>query len=469
MRTTTLLPALAALVALGGCKSLEVKDLNNPGLEQLQTSPSRAGVLTAATGLLIGTRGGTGGAAGFGSQNGYVSMLGILGRESYNFDPADPRFVTEMLIGPLDGGSPAFGGNLWAQPYANIRNANIVLGAVNVVTGMTDEEKEGVRGFAQTIKALDFLMVINTRDTSGAVIDVPSEPGAEPGPIASKAEVFAYIAALLDSAVTHLNAAGSSFAFPLSSGFAGFNAPSTFLQFNRALRARAAVYTNDWSGALTALGQSFVGTGSPLTLGVYHTFSQGSGDQSNQLYDPIGSSGYPRAIFAHPSIITDAQLRSNGQPDLRATTKTTALSAAKVVQGISTNLAFNIYTSPSSPVPIIRNEELILLRAEANIGLGNLGTAVSDIDFIRQTAGGLPAYSGPNTAAALRTELLYDKRYSLMFEGGHRWIDMRHYGLLNTLPLAVSAHKRFAKFPFPLNECNPRSSPPAGCGVENGF
>src|SRR2546426_9613925 len=63
--------------------------------------------------------------AGIAAQNGYVSLLGIVGRESYNFDPADPRFVTEMMVGPLDGGSPAFGGNLWANPYRSILNAGL--------------------------------------------------------------------------------------------------------------------------------------------------------------------------------------------------------------------------------------------------------------------------------------------------------------------------------------------------------
>jgi hypothetical protein len=224
------------------------------------------------------------------------------------------------------------------------------------------------------------------------------------------------------------------------------------------------VYRQDWNGALTALGQSFLNTGAPLSLGVYHVFASRSGDQTNALYDPG-----QRAIFAHPSNRTDAQLRGNGQPDLRATSKTVVLATPKVVQGITTDLVFSIYTSPTAPVPIVRNEELILLRAEANIGLGNLGPAVTDLDLIRTTSGGLPNYSGPNTAAALLDELLYNKRYSLMFEGGHRWIDMRRYGRLNQLPLAVATHKRFSKFPFPVGECDPRSPAPTGCGVENGF
>ena len=135
MKTLKILPAVAlGALLIAGCKSIDVPDLNNPGLESLEKSPTRTGVITAATGLLIGTRGLL--ANNMGSQNGYISLLGIFGRESYNFDPADPRFVTELLIGPLDGGSPAFGGNLWNDRYANIRNANILLNALNVVTGV---------------------------------------------------------------------------------------------------------------------------------------------------------------------------------------------------------------------------------------------------------------------------------------------------------------------------------------------
>ena len=91
-------PALLALLLVGGCDDIDVGDLNNPGLENLQDSPTRTGVLTLATGLQIGSR------YTMGNQNGYMVLLGILGREVYNFDAADPRFITEMLIGPLDPG-----------------------------------------------------------------------------------------------------------------------------------------------------------------------------------------------------------------------------------------------------------------------------------------------------------------------------------------------------------------------------
>ncbi len=457
MQKIRTLSVLLGTLLVANCNTLEVTDLNNPSLGGLQDSPTRSGVIAAATGLLIGTR------SGIAAQNGYVSLLGIIGRESYNFDQADPRFVTEMLIGPLDGGSPAFGGNLFASPYANIRNANIVLHATDNVVGVTDTEKESIRGFAQTIQALDFLNVINTRDENGAPVDVDIDPTADPAAIKTKAEVFTHIINLLDSGLVHLQAGGAAFPFPLSSGFTGFNTPTTFVQFNRALRARVAVYTQDYAGALTALSQSFVNTAAPLSLGVYHVFSTTSGDSTNQLFDPQA-----RALFAHPSIRTDAQLRADLSPDLRFQQKLTTLAAPKTVQGITTDLVFNIYKSNADPVPIIRNEELILLRAEANLGLGDITSALTDIDFIRVNSGGLAPYSGALTPDAVLDELLYNKRYSLLYEGGHRWIDLRRYGKLGTLPLDLPNHLRFSKFPFPINECLARNPAPTGCTPEPG-
>jgi hypothetical protein len=249
----------------------------------------------------------------------------------------------------------------------------------------------------------------------------------------------------------------------VSSGFADFDTPATFLKFNRALRARVAVYQDDFAVALTALGQSFLSTSASLDFGAYHTFGTGSGDALNAVYDPDA-----RALHAHTSLRTDAQLQARGDRDQRFLDKTLDI-ASKTVQGITTDLIFDIYQSPADPIPIIRNEELILLRAEANLGLGNLTTALADINFIRENSGGLPAYSGAGTAGALRTELLYNKRYSLLWEGGHRWADMRHYGLLSQLPQDLSTHRRFAKFPFPINECTPRSPEPAGCTEEAGI
>lgn len=437
---------LAALPMVGGaaCTSLEAPDFNNPSIDELQENPTRVTAAAAATGLVIGAR------ENIGEFNGYVSLTGILGRESYNLDGADTRYATEMYQGTvLNPGSPALGGNLWALRYQNIRNANILLNALDqlpddAVLGFTPAEKEAARGFAKTIQALDFLLVINTRDENGAVIDVDRPVLDPPAPIESKEAVFAHIAALLEEASGHLANGGSTFPFPLSPGFAGFDTPATFLEFNRALLGRVEVYRGNFAAALAALDQSFLSTAAPLDLGVYHSFSGGPGDKTLTLVNPT--------IFAHPSIDDDAEDQPNGEPDARVLRKVNQVPPRAPLQGLTSDLRFDpLYPSPFSPVPIIRNEELILLRAEANIGLGNVAAAAEDINFIRVNSGGLEERNDLN-AGNILDELLDQKRYSLLFEGGHRWIDMRRYGKLGELPLDRPGDVVHAAFEIPIDE-----------------
>ena len=210
---------------------------------------------------------------------------------------------------------------------------------------------------------------------------------------------------------------------------------------------------------LTALSGSFLDTNAPITLGAYHSYSTGSGDTPNALFDPTG-----RAILAHPSIVTDAEKKPDGTLDARALAKVTKLPDVHTVQGISTDLVFTIYNSNTAPIPIIRNEELILLRAEARYFTSDVAGALTDINLIRTTSGGL-APRGPFTSSAdFVTELLKQRRYSLLFEGGHRWIDTRRFGLLSTLPKALPTHNIFSRFPFPEAECLARvPAPTQGC------
>lgn len=466
--------ALSAVLGLGGCGSLDVPDLDNPSLDEFRTNPTPSGVYSAATGLLMGQR------VGLAARNGYVAELGVIGREAFIFDGAEPRTVEELLGPQLDPGGPAFGGNFWAAPYANIRNANTLLAALEIVPGVDDTKKEAIRGFAKTMQALDFLVVINTRDTNGAPIDVDRPLGSELAPIESKEAVFAHISKLLDDGAAHLRAGGDTFPFKLSSGFMGpndrsreddFDDPnSTFIQFNRAVRARVAVYQGDYQGALDALSQSFIEATAPnpladgidpqaaevaystaltsLSRGAYHTFSTNSGELENLL--PSGG------VFAHPSIVTD--LAPGEENDARVKRKVSKLEeAATAANGkLVTDLEFTLYPTGDSSVPIIRNEELILLRAEANIGLGNIGAAAEDINYIRTRSARLPGRTDLTEANAL-DELLKQKRYSLLFEGGHRWIDLRRYNRLDTLPRELdpsfAPHERF---PIPAAEMNAR-------------
>ena len=102
------------------------------------------------------------------------------------------------------------------------------------------------------------------------------------------------------------------------------------------------------------------------------------------------------------------------------------------------------------PIPIIRNEELVLIYAEVQAQLGNTTNATTAINRVRNAAS-LGNYSGATDLNSLITEILKQRRYSLYGEG-HRWIDMRRYDRLNQLPIDRPGDDVWSKFPRPATE-----------------
>jgi len=297
--------------------------------------------------------------------------------------------------------------------------------------------------------------------------------------------VFAHIARELDSAVTHLKAAGSAFAFALPPGFTAFTTPTTFIQFNRALKARVSIYRVTLLNcdlpclpqAISALDSSFsslpadtllktavdpTGTAAMLARGAYYDFGSGSGDLLNALNDATGSNER-----GHPSLGTEAEAQfPSGPLDQRFLNKVTTIPPGSGRLGHTSDMAFNIYTASTTPVPIIRNEELLLLRAEYELAFGNQAGAAALINYIRVNSGRLQPRAGLDLAPVdtVINELLRQRVYSLLFEGGHRWIDARRYGRLYPnlpawpgLPNELPSDNVFQVMPIPTDECSARS------------
>ena len=482
------LALLAGALLLGACGDITVPDYTSPPLDDLTKNPTVERVKSGAVGLQIASRL---------NQPGYVLWTAMVGREAYFVDPNEPRYMTRIVQGTPSGAN--FTGNVyWALPYRNVRNANILVAALERVE-MPAADEEAVKGFARTIQALEYLQIVNMRDSIPIYVNSSLDSLATQPPFAARRQALEHVSALLDSAAAQLRAAGASFPFDMASGFTqfGFNTPARFLHFNRGLKARAETYLASpvvrpayagraevrgdrarYAAALQALGASFLntaGTVNPLgdrtllNAGVYQTYGSGSGDQSNGLYDPSGKT------VAERGYRTDAELRPDGQRDARYVVKIDSVGVVTSRSGVTSELRFAIYdTRPfygggtlSSPIPIIRNEELVLLRAEARWFTGDRPGALQDIDFIRRNSGGLrpTALTPASTDDAFVTELLAQRRYSLMFEGGHRWIDARRFGRLASLQAtSVSVTRAGARspefFPVPTNECLPREG---GC------
>jgi hypothetical protein len=432
---------LLGVLTSAGCSFDLTTNPNSP--DPIGANPTRAAIAAATNGMLIAFR------TDFAD---FPLDMGIIGREVYRFDGSDPRFTAELLLGPLDPGSDAFGGDHWADQYAAIRGGNLILAVLPSASVLSAEEQSGTSGYVKTIQALNYLIILNSHTQDSIPIVTDTAVTAAPAPFQTRAAVFAHIVTLLDQANTELAAGGASFPFPLPPGFNNFDSPATFAQFNRGLRARVAVYTDDFAGALTALAASFVDAPGPLDLGVYMDYGTGAGDLANPLsIDPQQGEN-----FAHPSLESGAQLQVDGVTlDQRFVTKIVSRPISSN-NGLTSDLGWIRYPSPGSLIPIIKKEELILLRAEANIGLSNLPAALPDINTVRQTSGNLAPLADLGTADEALTELLYNKLYSLMFEGAHRWIDARHYGRLDQLPVDRTGDVVFSTLPIPTDETLPR-------------
>jgi hypothetical protein len=116
-----------------------------------------------------------------------------------------------------------------------------------------------------------------------------------------------------------------------------------------------------------------------------------------------------------------------------------------------------VYNLRTDPIAIVRNEELILLRAEARYYTGDLAGALADINLIRTKSGGLDPRGAFTSEADFVSELLYNRRWSLLFEG-HRWIDMRRFGQLGQLTLDAPSHVVVNNLPIPQGECLERAN-----------
>lgn len=440
MRQTHALLLLAALGA-GACSLDLSTNPNSP--DQIGDNPTRTQVSAAANGMLIAFR----------PELADMALeAGIVGREALRFDGSDPRFTSELLHGPLDPGGIAFGGDHWLEEYNTIRTGNNLLAVLPTAQALTAEEQSATSGYVKTLQALNFLLVLDFHTVDSIPIDVGIDVTAPPAPFATNAAAYARVEQLLDEGLAELAAGGAAFPFKLPGGFLAFNNPATFSLFNRAIRARVSVYQNQFADALTALAASFIDPAIPLDFGAYMSFGTIAGDFTNPLaIDPQNGEN-----FVHPSIETGAQLQADGVSlDQRFLDKTVSRKPQSL-DNLTADLGWTRYSTPTTPIPIIKNEELILLRAEANIGLGNLAAAVTDIDLVRTTSGGLLPYSGTVDQPSLLTELLYNKTYSLLYEGGHRWIDARHYGLLATLPVDRPGDVVFPTYPIPNAETLPR-------------
>lgn len=417
------------LLALTACEIDAVTDPNNPSLASVTADASKAEMQVLVTGLEARHRGYVENAA---------EMFGSFGRECYAYFGSDPRFLNDWLgLGGNAETYPDFfaSGGTYVNPYLAVKQSNIIIQAAGNSSKLTSEEAFGYTGFAKTIKGFQLLWPLLQQYENGIRVDV--EDPLNPGPTLDFDAALLEIRNILNDGFNDLVKAGETFTFDLTSGFSGFDTPESMIEVNRAISARAALYAKDYGNAISLLNASFMNlqaeNAADLNVGPKHSYGNAP-DLPNPMFYNLDAAT-STILIVHPSMIEDA-LPGDGRLAKfaeRVNNPITDANLNDLTVSDTTRIVGNYqdarWETNIDAVSFIRNEELILIYAEAQARQG--GDAVAAINTIRNIWG-VGDYTGATDTDSLIDEILFQRRYSLWLEG-HRWVDMRRLGRLNEI------------------------------------
>jgi hypothetical protein len=449
----------AALFALAACS-------DNPA------SPSRDQVVagspqtlqTLASGILGATRR----AAGVAVTN-YFLFGSIQARDVLRLDPNDNRLTQEFFVTTPDPSS-FIGGADWQFTYIAQRAATSLY-EQPAFTSLSAGDKAITRGFFNTVKAFNYVHIAETRDSVGFAI-VQKDATVLP-PILCKPGALAAVSQLLDSAYADLTAAGTSATLPFIA--AGYNLHGDYTtkagiaRFNRGLKGKIEIFratsrqaptgAAGFTAALTALDLALAGA--PATPDAAYL-----AEGPYYLYNSAAPESFPNPLGGDVKTgLTDNFVAGYMSGDARAANVYT-IATPQQAQGFSFTKSY-VYTKGdqlNTPMAKLRNAELYLLRAEAKLGLGQLGAATADVNAVHVGEGRLAPYANFTTRDEALAALNYEYRYSLILEGWQHLAFLRRYALLTPtfitqpgVPNGGSTDPLNQALPIPVGESTARS------------
>ncbi|RZK68326.1 MAG: RagB/SusD family nutrient uptake outer membrane protein, partial [Pedobacter sp.] len=391
-------------------------------------------------------------------------------------------FTDETAIGISSGGqnipeyrfqlfaTNSFASAIWLQNYSVINTANrIIQGAESVIIEDPESvdgalavieqnrilaEVRALRAFAH-FQLMTFYSTDLKDDAALGVILLdhvpPVLPNVEELPRSTNGELFNFINADLDYATANLPIGNSNI----------FVTPN----FIRGLRTRIALYRGNYAEALTRANDMITGT---LNQGLTpratypNIFKPVSGTQTIGevifgLERPLNKRGIVSEWYFNEANLAGSPFMEVSRSLYDALRMSPGDIRTSVIVGPESVIApdyqtvfdyrnedillVNKYpgTPPNLPlnnrIPVMRYSEIHLIKAEAQIGTGDLTGALATLNFLRNnriTGAGIMLPAFENATVAWKA-VLDERRKELAFEG-HRYIDLKRLGTLAGVP-----------------------------------
>jgi len=153
-------------------------------------------------------------------------------------------------------------------------------------------------------------------------------------------------------------------------------------------------------------------------------------------YNPSAPESFSNPLVDNHIFLTTNFVNSIAAGDKRSSKIVTAAAPSATVSGLQLTIRDPI-TDPSitanltRTIPLRRNADFYLFRAQAKAETGDLAGAAADVNAVRVAEGGLAPVAAFANVAAARQGILYEMRYSLIYDGPFHLNALREYALLN--------------------------------------
>lgn len=370
----------------------------------------------------------------YGPLAGYLSVVPSMSGDDMtsSSDANSPIYNNQLTQGDQSAQSqsqqPA---PIWNGFYGStmIYQANAAIEGVKSSTGITETLKNQLIGECELVRSLSYFYLTNL---FGAVplAQITDYTVTSKLPRSPTEDVYKLIISDLSDASKKLKDNYPS---------AGRARPNKYTAL--ALLSRAYLYRQQWSksdSAATAVINSGLyrleDIDKVFLLGSQEAIWQGLSTAYYNYLTQEATSFVPYNNAIVPNYPLRQSLLDSFEPtDLRKSHWT----GANTIAGVAYYYAYK-YKNTSSSRPnnsteaevVFRLAEQYLIRAEARINQGDLDGGKADIDKIRGRAGLLPTTAV--TKDQLLSALLKERRAEFFCEWGHRWLDLKRLGLVNS-------------------------------------
>jgi len=333
----------------------------------------------------------------------------------------------------------------WQVSYRGVYRTNMVLERLQDADFLTGSERDNFTGQALFVRSFYYFYLTQLFGDVPLVLATDYQLSVSMDRTSSKL-VWAQITRDLEHAIAYLSNASTD-----KQGI-----PNEFAA--RSLLARICMSEGNYEGVLQHTREILENGAFMLEANLDEVFRKSSREAIWQLAPETANvsdatSFVPASSSALPTFVLSTELQlAFEEGDLRKEKWVGKQTVQSIDYFYPYKYKVRTGTPPQEYNAVFRLAEILLLQAEAKAALKDFDGALDDLNKIRERAGlGSLSFSDEEN---LRAAIIHEKRMEFFAEWGHRWLDLKRWGIVDEVMGAQNAgwQPEAKLFPIPSGE-----------------